>query len=179
MDLSFPLGNSVNSGIRKGYYQGIPFSFTLPTVTTLMDRLVKTGSCSYLWSADLSRAYRQLWVCPRSLPLLGLSVNDKFIWLAHHRLAAERRLSHVQSSGCWRGGGYFALCYLDDFVSVESRATEAYNEFMSICSQLGLALALATNLTWLGSLIDAPSLVVTIAKPKMVVLYECSKWKSK
>ena len=32
----------------------------------------------YLWSADISRAYRQLRVCPLSLPLLGLSINEKF-----------------------------------------------------------------------------------------------------
>ena len=36
MDLSFPLGVSVNAGIRRGFYQGSPFSFTLPTIATLL-----------------------------------------------------------------------------------------------------------------------------------------------
>ena len=30
LDLSFPMGASINVGIRRGYYQGLPFSFTLP-----------------------------------------------------------------------------------------------------------------------------------------------------
>ena len=69
MDLSFPLGKGVNAGITKGFYQGRPFSFTLRSVTTLTDRLISLGLGSYLWSADLSRAYHQLRVCPLSLPL--------------------------------------------------------------------------------------------------------------
>ena len=48
LDLSFPVGASINVGISSGYYQGLPFSFTLPSVTTLSDCLVKLGSQSFL-----------------------------------------------------------------------------------------------------------------------------------
>ena len=73
MDLSFPLGASVNAGIEKGFYQGIPFSFMLPSVTMLIDRLVHSGSTAFLWCADLSRAYWQLRVCSCLCPFwLGL-----------------------------------------------------------------------------------------------------------
>ena len=37
IDLSFPHGKSVNTGIVKGYYLGLPFNFSLPSVATLTD----------------------------------------------------------------------------------------------------------------------------------------------
>ena len=66
MDLSFPLGKAVNAGILKRFFQCKPFSFTLPSVTTLTDRLVLSSPSSFLWSADLLIAYQQLHVCPLS-----------------------------------------------------------------------------------------------------------------
>ena len=65
----------MNAGIFKGFYQG-PFSFSFPSVTTLMDRLTLLGSEAWLCSADLARAYRQLWVFPLSVPLLGLTLGS-------------------------------------------------------------------------------------------------------
>ena len=58
--LSFPLVKSINSRIVKGFYQGSPFSFSLPSVSTLTDQMTKLGAGSWFWSADLSQAYRQL-----------------------------------------------------------------------------------------------------------------------
>ena len=45
--------------------------------------------------------------------------------------------AHTTRAGVWllRKAGYFALCYLDDFVGVErteSNAEEAYNKVLSI-----------------------------------------------
>ena len=60
-----------------------------------------------------------------------------------------------------RKKGFFALCYLDDFVGIENsllRAAQAYEEFLSLPSRLGLALALdkgvppTSSLVWLGFL---------------------------
>ena len=68
IDLSFPLGRSVNAGIVKGFYLGLPFNFSLPSVATLTDRLVTIGPNAWFWGGDLERAYRQLRVCPLSVP---------------------------------------------------------------------------------------------------------------
>ena len=78
IDLSFPVGNSVNAGIAKEYYLGKKINFSLPSVSTLSDRLIKLGPNAWLWGADLARAYRQLRVCPLSTPLLGVKLNDKY-----------------------------------------------------------------------------------------------------
>ena len=74
-DLSFPLGKSVNAGITKGYYLGIPFNLSLPSVSTLTNRIIKIGPGAWLSGGDLARAYMQLRVCPLSTPLLGISLN--------------------------------------------------------------------------------------------------------
>ena len=75
IDLSFPLGKSMNSGIVKDFNQGSQFSFSLPSVSTLTDQMTKSGVGSWLWSADLSRVYRQLRVRPLSTPLLAIMLK--------------------------------------------------------------------------------------------------------
>ena len=77
IDLSFPKGKSVNASIVKDDYLGEKFNFTLPTISTLSERLILTGPHAWIWTADLARAYRQLRVCPLSVPLLGIFLQDK------------------------------------------------------------------------------------------------------
>ena len=60
VDLSFPSGASVNAGIPRREYLGVPHVYRLPSVADLGARLVGQGRGAYLWSADVSRAYRQL-----------------------------------------------------------------------------------------------------------------------
>ena len=99
VDLSFPLGKSVNSGIKKGFYLGKSFNFSLPSVSMLTDQLIQLGPQAWIWGADLARAYRQLRVCPLSAPLLGSSINnDIYIDIYHPRLVAAllHLLVHVQ-----------------------------------------------------------------------------------
>ena len=40
VDLSFPKGRSVNSGIQKRYYQGQQVSFSLPSITDLAQLII-------------------------------------------------------------------------------------------------------------------------------------------
>ena len=76
IDLGYPKGISVNARIVKGFYQGQQFNFSLPSVVMLADRLLIAGAGSWLWTADLSRAYRRQRVCPLSAPLLGIGLED-------------------------------------------------------------------------------------------------------
>ena len=150
VDLSFPPGKSVNAGITKGYYLGSKFNFTLPSVSTLTDRLTQLGTGAWFWGADLAQAYRQLRVCPLSIPLLGVLLNNKYyLDLAPPFGCRTSALACARTTRAvvWllRKEGYFALCYLDDFVGVEyskDKGTEAYARFLSLTDQLGLALAL-------------------------------------
>ena len=78
IDLSYPKGKRMNAGIVKGFYLGKHLNFTLPTIATLSDRLVLMGKDSYMWTAHLARAYRQLRVCPLNVPLLGMQFKEQF-----------------------------------------------------------------------------------------------------
>ena len=52
VDLTWLHGNSVNSGIQKGYYQGKQSACALPNI---MDA-ARIGPGAYLWSGNLARA---------------------------------------------------------------------------------------------------------------------------
>ena len=51
--LSFPQGESVNDGIRKKYFQGREISYTLPTITTLTEKVKEMGKGCYIFSTDV------------------------------------------------------------------------------------------------------------------------------
>ena len=66
MDLSFPIGASVNNGINKNIYCGREIDLAYPTIDTLarnenypwQERLP-------IWKKDLLRTFRQVFLCPR------------------------------------------------------------------------------------------------------------------
>ena len=136
MDLNFPLGAIVNAGIRKGYYQGTPFSFTLPTITTLSDRLGLSVEGSYY--IDLALLSDAL-ACARLMRVV--------VWLLWKKaFFALCYIDDLMRVVVWllRKKGFFVSCYLDYFIGIEQsleKAAEAYEEFLSLASQLGLALA--------------------------------------
>ena len=60
VDLSFPLGASVNAGIPRREYLGVPHWYRLLSVAELVARLIGKGHGAYIWSTDVSQAYCQL-----------------------------------------------------------------------------------------------------------------------
>lgn len=72
VDLSFPEGQAVNTGIDTTYYMGNDISYTLPTISDLISKLRVEGKGALIWKADLARAYRQLRADPIDSPLLGI-----------------------------------------------------------------------------------------------------------
>ena len=75
-----------------------------------------------------------------------------------------------------RKKGFFSLCYLDDFVGVESsfvKAVAAYEYFQELTDKLGLALSLskctppARSIVWLGFEINAENMSVCIEPSKL------------
>ena len=57
IDLSFPHGTSVNSGVTKDTYLGTPFVLKLPTIDTVTDKIKALGRGCVMYKVDLSRAY--------------------------------------------------------------------------------------------------------------------------
>lgn len=76
VDLSFPVGSSVNGGIPKDTYLGKPFTLRLPGIDAVVNIIYELGAGCWLFKKDLSRAYRQLRVDPRDYRLLGLQHHN-------------------------------------------------------------------------------------------------------
>ena len=70
IDLSFPIGRSVNSWVAKNFFQGYDFTYTLPSVHDLAQVVLDHGPGTYMWKADLERAYCQLRSDPLDYPLM-------------------------------------------------------------------------------------------------------------
>ena len=88
-----------------------------------------------------------------------------------------------------RHEGFFSLCYLDDFVGLESsraKAEEAYERFTKLTQELGLELAKekctppATSTKWLGFILDIVAMSITLPKDKLnEVIDDCKQWAHK
>ena len=71
VDLSFPEDTSVNNDILKDQYLGETISVQYPTVDNLIDLIKKKGKGCHLFKRDLKRAYRQIYLDPGDIHLLG------------------------------------------------------------------------------------------------------------
>ena len=116
VDLSWPLGWSVNANNPTDTYEGAPASMTLPTPVDLAQAILQAPPTAHLFCLDLSRVnwptgmaivgpYLEEPVLFRPLPCLwgalacrGVSASDRGITFhlgkrGHHRLAVSRRYS--------------------------------------------------------------------------------------
>ena len=79
INLSCPLGQSVNSGIDKTSYVGTDFTLVLPTVDHITDRLKLLGRGADIYKIDISRAFRHIKVDPLDYNLLGLQRRHIYV----------------------------------------------------------------------------------------------------
>ena len=77
LDLSFPDGQSVNSGIPSNRLDEAEFKMQLPSEWDLARGILAVGKGAQLYKVDLSRAYRQLRTCPLDWPLLTVRWNGQ------------------------------------------------------------------------------------------------------
>ena len=73
VDLSWPIGASVNANIPFDVYDDTPTTMHLPTPEDLAAAILTAPPSAHIYAIDLSRAYRQLRIDPRDWPLLGLT----------------------------------------------------------------------------------------------------------
>ena len=76
IDLSWPIGASVNAGIDKDTYLNSPFALTFPTVDDITSQLRRLGWGALLYKIDVSRAFRHVRIDPGDFDLLGLQWRD-------------------------------------------------------------------------------------------------------
>lgn len=59
LDLSWPIGHSVNDGIPRDIYDGSPSKLKLPTADDLVNLIVEAGPGCFLYSRDLARGQKR------------------------------------------------------------------------------------------------------------------------
>ena len=144
-DLSFPEHSSVNSGIPKDSYLNREFKLLLPGTDRVLEFIRLRGPHCHLYKKDLRRAFRQIPVDPKDIPLLGFSVKNQLFF--HTRLPfglrsatmicqrVTKAVIHIMTQE-----GYLADVYIDDFYGAETPgvAMEAFNRLTTLLKELGL-----------------------------------------
>ena len=79
VDLSWPLGLSVNHGVSKNKYLGSYYHLSYPSVDHTVDNLKRLGPGALIYKVDISRAFRHIRIDPGDLDLLGLKHGSYYI----------------------------------------------------------------------------------------------------
>lgn len=191
VDLSFPVGQSVNSGINTASVLGKDITYTLPTILDLVNRLKLVGPGAYVWKADLARAYRQLRTDPIDAPLLAVNFDGKLyvdncppFGCRSSSAVCQRTANAIVYMLAKRG--FHCIAYLDDFSGCEVRydhALQAFNVFNKLAMELGLQLSKkkcippCTEIDWLGYNINTCAMTIAIPTQKLLdINNECTRW---
>ena len=77
MDLSWPIGDSVNSGIGKDQFMGMPAKLSFPNIDAIARRVGELNGDIWLFKVDLSGYFRQLPLDPGGLQSTMLYVGRR------------------------------------------------------------------------------------------------------
>ena len=182
LDLSFPLGSSVNDGIPKDSYLDQPFHLSLPRSADFVDLILSKGAGCYLYKKDLKRAYRQIPVHPRDYIFLAYHWCDSFYFdvvlpfdLCSATLACQRTtnaIAHIFHSSF----GHDCINYIDDFGGAESTfedASLAFSDLERLFTDLGLQSSPSkdcppsTRMVFLGLTYDTVTLTIAVPPDKL------------
>ena len=202
LDLSFPIGSSVNSAIDKNFYCGTEITLTYPTVDTLAKRIADLAEQNkhssapqkiLLWKLDLERYFRQLPLCPRDYSLIGTRWNGFLFFdtMVPMGLCSASYIAQKTSSmlvNIHRNYSYWAINYLDDFGSAEFEQ-KAWNSFLALKQILvnagvkeasDKAVPPTTCLEFLGNLLNTDEMTIGVTpERKQELIAELQAWKNK
>ena len=192
VDLSFPKGRAVNTGVTKDIYLGTPFILTLPSIDTITSTVQKWGRGCLIYKFDISRAFRHIKLDPSDYDLLGIRHNGHYIdtCLAFgfrsgsalfQRLSDAIRFIMTQRN-------YDVINYIDDVIGVglPSVTTKAFTDLQALVRHLGLDISVEklvapdTCVNCLGVVIDTKRFTISVPDEKLTDIKKiCSLWQSK
>ena len=151
LDLSFPLGHSVNSSIPKVIYEGGPYKLHLPTPLDLAELIAARRPGAMMYKVDLEFAYRQLPSDPYDWPLLGIGweqdlyVDKAIPFVLRHGTMVCQRVTEAVCHIIDKENDSDSVPYIDDFGAVtlpDSRqANNAYIRLKTWLLNLGLGIS--------------------------------------
>ena len=92
INLHWPKGQSVNSGVDSDKYLNVDFVLTYPSIDKLNDEVLKFGKVCEIFKVDISTAFHHAPIEPGDLDILSLTWNNYYInflllFLCKHRSA--------------------------------------------------------------------------------------------
>ena len=192
IDLSFPVGHSVNDGVTSEVYLVTPFLLTLPTIDDITNKIIKLGKGSLLYKIDVSRAFRHVKIDPGDYSLLGLKLKEYFIdsclpFGFRHGSAIFQRLSDAVRH-FMRQEGFQVTNYIDDVIghATVSQAGPSFQFLKALLTDLGFALCNkkmvppTTKCTCLGIDLNTETFEASIPSDKLEkILKICFQWKDR
>ena len=192
VDLSFPKGRAVNTGVTKDIYLGTPFILTLPSIDKITSTVKKWGRGCLIYKLDISRAFRHIKLDPSDYDLLGIRHNGHYIdtCLAFgfgSGSALFQRLSDAIRFILTRRN-YDVINYIDDVIGVglPSVTTKAFTDLQALVRQLGLDISVKklvapdTCVNCLGVVLDTKRFTISIPDEKLTDIKNiCSLWQGK
>ena len=190
LDLSFPIGNSINDGMIKDNYLGFSAKLTFPKVDDFALRIYSLGKGCMMFKVDLSRYFRQLPLDPGDYSLIGYIIEGKIYFdkvlpmgMRTAPYIAQRvtnAISHIH-----RKLHYFLLNYVDDFVGAELEEIiwAAYETLTSLLRELRVEISMeklvppTMRLEFLGIIFDTMKMTMEISQDKMSnIQQELQRW---
>ena len=178
VDLSSPVGHSVNEGIDTEL-----ISLAYASIDNAVDWILQLGPKTQLVKMDLKDAYRIVPVHPQDHHLLAISWENRVYIdraLPFGLRSALKLFTTVADALAWAlhcQGIHFILHYLDDFLFLgspgTSEARSAANTVTETFNSLGVPVAAhktegsSTVLTFLGIRIDTASFQLCLPEEKL------------
>ena len=126
VDLSWPLFNSVNSGILDNQFDIMSFNLKYPTIHMVIEKVQEIGSEALLYKVDLECAFRNLRIDPAAYPLCCLKWND--VTYVDVSVAFGLKIGAAACQMCTdvityklRQQGAWVMNYLDDYIGVADK----------------------------------------------------------
>ena len=177
IDLSWPIGASVNAGIDKDTYLSSPFALTIDDITSQLKRL---GRGTLLYKIDVSRAFRHMRVDLGDFDLLRFYWRDAYVdtclpFETHHGSKIFHSLSDAVLY-VMRQKGFCVIDYIDDYVGMAAPdfAHASFNALFQLMGDLGLTIsdkklvAPSTQVVCLDILINTENGTVSIPPDKFI-----------
>ena len=138
VELSWPLGASVNSCIPSDVYDNILFKLKCPTIDQVVECIKEIGPSAKLFKIDLERVFRNLRVDPYDYPLMGLQWDgDVYAGISlgfkMGTTACQMCTDAITLTLCRRH--IWLMNYMHDYVGVAT-ALQAKSYFLSLSNIL-------------------------------------------
>ena len=180
IDLSWPMGASINSFTAANHYLTTVYKLQYPTIDNITEHLNSLGEGSQLFKIDLSRAFRQLRIDPRDYNLLTLKwggqyYSDVYCPFGHRSgsMACTRLTDFFRY--IMRQHGFTIYNYIDDLVGIGPLSTvdRAYKFLLELLENLRFPISgsklepPSTRCTCLGVIVDTESATLSVPEDKL------------